>query len=41
MEKGFFIDAVILEELRVVAKISEKPVQLPKCPLRAVEPAGE
>jgi len=39
IEEGFFIDAVILEKLRVVAKILEKPVQLPKCSLRTVEPA--
>jgi hypothetical protein len=39
IEEGFFIDAVILEKLRVIAKILEKPVQLPKCSLRTVEPA--
>lgn len=41
IEEGLFIDAVILEELHVVAKISEEPIQFPKRPLRTVEPAGE
>jgi hypothetical protein len=27
IEEGFFIDAVIFEELRIVSKISEKPVE--------------
>jgi hypothetical protein len=30
IEEGFFIDAVILEELRVVSKISKKPVESPQ-----------
>jgi hypothetical protein len=41
IEEGFFIDAVILEELRVVSKISEKPVEPPQRSLRAVQAAGE
>jgi len=41
IEEGFFIDAVVLEELRVVSKISEKPVKSPERSFRAVQPAGE
>jgi hypothetical protein len=41
IEEGFFINAVILEELRVVSKISEKPVEPPQRFFRAVQPAGE
>ena len=41
IEEGLFIDAVILEELRVVAKVSEKPVEFRKGSFRAVQPAGE
>lgn len=37
MEKGFFIDTVILEELCVVAKISEERVKLPKRSLGAIQ----
>jgi hypothetical protein len=37
----FFIDLVILEELRVVAKISQKPVEFPESSFRAVQPTGE
>jgi hypothetical protein len=40
IEKGLFIDAVILEELRVVSKISKKPVESPQRSFRAVQPAG-
>src|SRR5437588_3705694 len=38
MQEGLFIDAVILEKLRVVTEISEKPVEFPERPLRAVQP---
>ena len=41
IEEGLFIDAVIFEELRVVPKVSEKPVEFRKGSFRAVQPAGE
>jgi hypothetical protein len=41
MQEGLFIDAVILEKLRVVTEISEKPVESPERSLRAVQPTRE
>jgi len=38
MKKGLVIDAVILKELSIVPKISEKPVKFPKSSLCAVQP---
>jgi hypothetical protein len=37
----FFIDLVILKELRVIAKISKKGVKFPESSLGAVQPPGE
>jgi len=37
----FFIDLVILEELRVIAKISKKPVEFPEGPLSAIQSPSE
>jgi hypothetical protein len=39
--KGFFIHAVILEELRVVPKVPEEPIELPKGSLGAVQTTRE
>src|SRR5260370_16917070 len=39
--ESFFIDLVILEELRVVAKITEKPVEFPEGSFGAVQSSGE
>src|SRR5713226_8798760 len=36
--ESFFIDLVIFEELRVVAKISKKPIEFPESSFRAVQP---
>src|SRR6266566_4137286 len=41
MEERLFIDAVILEELHVVSKVAEKPVESPERSLRAVQTTGE
>src|SRR5258708_9763043 len=38
LAKCFFIDLVIHEELRVVAKVSKKPIELPESSFRAVQP---
>ena len=37
----FFIDLIILEELRVVAKILKKPIEFPESSFGAVQPSGE
>src|SRR6266481_7032265 len=37
----FFIDLVILEQLRVVAKIPKKGVEFPESSFGAVQPSGE
>jgi hypothetical protein len=37
----FFIDLVILEELRVITKVSKKAVEFPKSSFGAVQPSGE
>jgi hypothetical protein len=39
--ESFFIDLVILEELRVVAEVSQKPVEFPEGSFGAVQPSGE
>jgi len=41
ISQGLFIDLVILEELRVVAKISKKPVELPESSFGAIQSSGE
>jgi hypothetical protein len=41
MAKRLFIDLVLLEELRVIAKISKKPIEFPESPFGAVQPSGE
>jgi len=41
IEESLFVDAVIFEELRVIAKISEKPVKPPKSLFCAVQPARD
>src|SRR5689334_7545450 len=41
IEESLFIDPVILEELSVVPKIAEKPVEPPESSVRTVHAAGE
>ena len=41
IEESLFVDAVIFEELRVIAKISEKPVEPPKSLFCAIQPTRE
>jgi hypothetical protein len=41
IEESLFVDAVIFKELRVVAKITEKPVELPESSFRAVQSTRE
>src|SRR6266480_3136240 len=41
MEQSLVIHAVILEKLRVVTEISEKPLESPERSLRAVQPTRE
>ena len=41
MDEGLFIDAVILEKLRIVTKVAEQPVEFPERSLRAVQPTRE
>jgi len=37
----FFIDLVIFEQLRVVAKIAKKPIEFPESYFGAIQPSGE
>jgi len=41
MEESLLIDLVLTEQVGVVAKISEKPAELPQGPFRAIQPACE
>src|SRR5712692_5175928 len=41
MEEGPLIDLVLAQEVGVVTKISEKPVELPQRPFCAIQPACE
>jgi hypothetical protein len=41
IEESLFLDAVIFQELRVVAKVSEKPIESPQSFLRAVQTTRE
>ena len=41
IQKRFFIDLITLEEFRVIAKISKKPVEFPERSFSAVQPPGE
>jgi hypothetical protein len=41
MDESLFVDAVIFQELRVVAKVSEKPIESPQSFLRAVQTTRE
>jgi hypothetical protein len=41
IEEGLLINLVPVEQFGVVTKISQKPIQLPKCTLGAVQASGE
>src|SRR5713226_766805 len=41
VEESLLIDLVLAEQVGVVTKISEKPVELPQRPFCAIQPAGE
>src|SRR5713101_4172518 len=41
IEESFLINLVLTEQIGVVAKISEKPVELPQRPFCAIQPACE
>src|SRR5712692_937921 len=41
MEESLLIDLVLAEQVGVVTKISEKPVELPQRPFCAIQPACE
>src|SRR5712691_3642529 len=41
IEESLLIDLVLTEQVGVVTKISEKPVELPQRPFRAIQPACE
>jgi hypothetical protein len=39
--QSFFIDLIVLQELRIVAEVPEKPIEFPQGPFGAVDSTGD
>jgi hypothetical protein len=39
VQEGFFIDLIAMEQVGIVAKVSEEPMELPQGSLGAIQPA--